>query len=124
MKPKHAIIGAAVILGVLAIPMLMSARKTLEPPVDINIYSQIQYTSTYPAIVDLIGREGIQVPMTIEKAMELKNIEGRLLGRMGNEGFEVYAWKNTRGTARGNDPRIYVFFANGRVVAKTQVGLN
>lgn len=124
MKPIHAIIGGIVIVGLLAIPLVRNVMAPLDPPIDINVYNQIQYSTTYPEIADFIGREGTKVNMSVEDAMALRNIEGRLIGNMANENFEVYAWANTRGTARGDDPRMYLFFANGRLVAKTQRGLN
>ena len=78
---------------------------------------------TYSQVVEVVGREGIEVPMTIEEAMELDDVEGRLLGNMGRGNFTVMGWKNTLGDARGSDPRIFIMFADGMVVAKKQVGL-
>lgn len=121
MKPKYIIIGL-IVLGVLAAPLLLGDSSRLEK-ITLEQYKQIGFGIDYYKVVELLGRDGILMPMTIEEAMELKTVEGKLRRKHGGQNFKVYGWKNTKGNASGRKARCIVMFANRKVVAKMQVGL-
>ena len=77
----------------------------------------------YPSVVKTFGREGIKMNMSMEEMMALKGVEGRIYSGRRYRTFEVYAWKNTKGDATGDDPRIFIAFVDGGMAAKYQYGL-
>lgn len=123
MKPKYVAIGGIIIIALLAAPLMLSGNRTEGTRLTWDLYDRIQISHTYNQVKNIIGRDGIPMEMTIEEAMDLDDVDGRLLGIHGRQGFQVYGWKNTKGSARGGDARIIVMFANEKVVAKKQIGL-
>ena len=121
MKPKYIIIGL-IVLGVLAAPLLLGDRSGLEK-ITLEQYRKVGTGLTYFEVVEILGRDGILMPMTIKEAMELENVEGSLLVRHGGQNFQVYGWKNTKGNASRGEARCFVMFANGQVVARMHVAL-
>ena len=122
MQPKQVAIGGAILLGLLCLPLIFGDKGGTND-ITLEKYDTIQLSHRYATVRDIIGRDGILTGMTYEEAANLKNVTGRLLGKMARQDFRVYGWKNSKGSARGNAPRIFIMFANGKVVGKKQVGL-
>jgi len=122
VEPKQIAIGGAILIGLLCLPLIL-ADDGEENKITYAKFDTVQLGHRYPQVADILGRDGILMDMTYDEANKLKGVVGRLLGKMERQDFRVYGWKNSKGSARGNAPRIFIMFANGKVVAKKQVGL-
>lgn len=113
------------VIGVLALPIvLQKINEKGPPPVTREKYDLIMSGMTYRDVVEVLGREGIPINMTIEEARKQRGLEGHLYINHPNSQFQAYGWKNKKGKASGSDTRIFVFFIDGRVAGKKQIGLD
>lgn len=122
MEKRYYYIGLAV-LAVILVPVLMADRSNPNP-VTMEKYERIIINDSLAKVESIIGRPGILMVLSVEDAMEMKGVEGRLYKGLARKNWQVYGWKNTRGNATGSSKRIIVMFTEDRMVAKMQAGLD
>jgi len=71
-----------------------------------------------PPMVSLAGFESLEVGMNYREVVEIFGREGVLIGEQGSLGavIQIYMWPGETGSASG-------VFQNGRLIEKTQFGL-